>query len=369
MSNIVDDLLQGVEQLETSTQNINDNIQHVEQTKTEFNDRVQAAQNKIALETAKTAQEASIQSHLAATTSIKLSEQLKARNSELEELSNNWRQAVRNTLRDQQIAKKYFGVMLGTTLAISIITLGSLGYFLYLTHQQTAQHKGDVLDIIQTESQLLSNKLIVKTDELASLIEAMSSDIKKLNNLNQAPLQHSTNTAATKSSQVKQTPHNPPKNNKQKDSKPTESTPVLTIKQLNSQYTELKTLIKEILTQQQRVNNSLTTTPYNKSSNKNNSVYLKKLNDLSSHINKQGKIIQSIQNTLAKKSPPPTASNNKQIQTTLEGLNKELTHLNQQQITMQKQLKALQENLTKQFKKPVNPPPYSYKSTTDYKLN
>ncbi|VAW44339.1 hypothetical protein MNBD_GAMMA04-188, partial [hydrothermal vent metagenome] len=131
MSNIVDDLLQDVEQLEASTLAIDSDIQHLAQQKKTLNDNTQAINNKLLLDTAKTTQEAAKQSQLAATTSIKLAEQLKGRNSELEEISNNWRQAVRNTLREQQTAKKYFAIMMATTLAVSLISLSSIGYLVY----------------------------------------------------------------------------------------------------------------------------------------------------------------------------------------------------------------------------------------------
>ncbi len=356
MSNIVDDLLQDVEELEVSTQVLDNDVQNLDQKKSALNDSTQETYSKILLKTAKTSQEAAKQSQSAATTAIKLSEQLKARNTELEELSNNWRQAVRNTLREQQTAKKYFAVMLGATLAISIISLGSIGYFFYLLNQQNAQHKGEVLDIIQTESKLLSNKLTVKTDELASLTEAMSADIKRLNsqsninNIKQVIVDPTITKAkeTTKVVSTKQAPNNS-----------------LSIEQLNAQHKELKALMQELLNQasQKQTVKSISQTKQSVT----DPAQLKKLNDLSWLIRKQDKALKTIQKTLSGKLT--SSSNDKHLQKTLTTLKKELSTLNQQQTEIQLQLKTLQENFSKYLKKSVQKPPYSYKSTTDYKLD
>ena len=359
MSNIVDDLLQDVEQLEASTQAMESHVQDLEQQKKTLNDNTQAIHYKLLLDTAKTTQEAAKQSQLAATTSIKMTEQLKGRNSELEEISNNWRQAVRNTLREQQTAKKYFAIMMGATLAVSIISLSSIGYLVYLLNQQNAHYKGEVLDIIQTESKLLSNKLIVKTDELASLTEAMSADIKRLNNsppaskkpTNSEPKEESTK-RKDKEHSVKHTPL---------QTIPT-MTPSLNIEQLSAQHDELKQLIQTMLSTSKKVKNTLTPTRATSSPEQ-----LKKLNDLSWLIRKQGNALKAIQKTLS--GSVPSASSNKQLQKTLDTLKNELTTLNQQQSKIQQQLKGLQERLSKSLKKPIEKAPYSYKSTTDYKLD
>ena len=340
MSNTVDDLLQEVEKLEASTHALDSDVQQLEQQHKKRDDSALTAQNILLLETAKTTQEAAKQSHLAASTAIKLAEQLKARNSELEDTSNNWRQAVRNTLREQQTAKKYFAIMMGATLAVSVISLSSVAYLVYLLNQQSAHHKGEVLDIIQTESKLLSNKIIVKTDELASLTEAMSADIKRLNGLASEPM-----------SSVKRTTH-------------VKDTPAqgLNIQQLNAQHSELKTLIQQLISKQQTIKN----TPVIKKQTAN-PAQLKQLKDLSWLIRKQDKALKAIQKNLSGKFSSPY--NNKHLQQTLETLKAELSALNQQQTKIQQQLKTLQEGLSKHLKKPIEKTPYSYKSTTDYKLN
>jgi len=351
MSNIVDDLLQDVEELEVSTQVMDNDVQSLDQKKSTLHDSTQAAHKKILLKTAKTSQEAAKQSQSAATTAIKLSEQLKARSTELEELSNNWRQAVRNTLREQQTAQKYFAVMLSATLAISIISLSSIGYFFYLLNQQNAQHKGEVLDIIQTESTLLSNKITIKIDELAALTEGMSADIKYLNS--------QSNTSNIKQENVEPITTNAKETTKEKSTKPALNDS-FSIEQLNAQHKELKTLIQELLSQasQKQTVKNISQTKQSVS----DPAQIKKLNDLSWLIRKQDKALKTIQKTLSQKLA--SSSNDKPLQKTLTILKKELSTLNQQQTDIQQHSKHCKKAFQSTLKTPyknhptaINQPP------------
>ncbi|BCN93043.1 hypothetical protein THMIRHAM_08280 [Thiomicrorhabdus immobilis] len=187
MSDIVDDLLQEVEQLEESTQALESTIKNTSNQ----NQQIQEANNKasseaslLALEAAKTAQEASTQSHQAAQASIKQAELLKAQTIELNDSNFNWRQSVRNAAKDFQSAKSSFSIMLITSIVFSFIALGAMGYLLYAMQKEQAQFKGEVLDIIATENTLLNKKITLKVDELASVIETMTQRIASLNDMN-----------------------------------------------------------------------------------------------------------------------------------------------------------------------------------------
>lgn len=187
MSDIVDDLLQEVEQLEESTQALESTIQNTSnqnQKIQEANNKVSSEASLIALEAAKTAQEASTQSHQAAQASIKQAELLKAQTIELNDSNFNWRQSVRNAAKDFQSAKSSFSIMLITSIVFSFIALGAMGYLLYAMQKEQAQFKGEVLDIIATENTLLNKKITLKVDELASVIETMTQRIASLNDMN-----------------------------------------------------------------------------------------------------------------------------------------------------------------------------------------
>ncbi len=329
MSNIVDDLLQDVEELNHNTDSMNKN--------SDLEKTLQAARHQTLIQTAQITQEAAKHNHSATSQAIKLSETLKARTTELDELSTTWRQAIRNTLKEQQTTKKYFAVMLGATLAISVVSLGSTGYFFYLLNQQNAQHKGDVLDIIQTESQLLSNKLIVKTDEMAALVEAMSADVKRLSHTSGDEVNTQHTTAHQHNTKASPQLHF--------------SEPELT-ETLTQHYNKLKQLIQSLNKQVQKIT---TSSPYPLTQSD------RTLNNLITQLQKQEAHLQAIQNTL-KARHTPVVIKSKENNRILNTLKTEISTLNQQYNAIQTSLKTLQNSLSDYLKQTQEISPYRYKA-------
>lgn len=189
MSEIVDNLLDEVEQLEKSTTELEDSVQnstHQSKKMETAQNKSQADANLLALEAAKTAQNASENSHLAAQTSIKHSETLKAQALEISESNFNWRQAVRNASKEFHEAKNQFTIMLITSIVFSLMALGAMGYLVYKAQNEQAQVKGEILDIIATENKLLNKKVTLKIDELAAVIETLDFKISQQNKANSA---------------------------------------------------------------------------------------------------------------------------------------------------------------------------------------
>ncbi len=415
MSNIVDDLLQEVEQLEQSTQQMNDNAQNVEKQKAQL----KGAQSTpidaelIALETAKTAQEASLQSHLAAKAALKMADQLKSQGLELEEFNYNWRQSIRNNSKELQSAKSSFTMMMASSMVINIIALGVIGYFFYETNKQNAQFKGETLDIIQTESNLLNKKITLKVDELASLIEALSGDITRMknsfstpvkihsavdDNANETPpetlmdehasapkveqkaeahietqdtkpetnhsVMHPAAATAIESASgahhddIATSVHNQPTAD---ETKHKIQTPAMmnhsTTEQSVIDYSEIKALIEKILAEQHKLQ---ATTLAGSTTASLDDTQVKKLNDITWLVRKQEKVLKAIQTNLKNETSasPADSSTSKAINNTLNELKKQLDLLTEQQLTIQNQVKNLQADLTKYASKPE---PYSYK--------
>ena len=341
MSDIVDDLLQEVEQLEASTQELNDNVEKVEQQKATLDSSDAPSPvdtNLLALEAAKTTQEAAKQSHLAAKSSIKLADQLKARNLELDDLSNNWRQATRNTQKDVSAAKNHFTLMMTTTLIINVVALSVIGYFFYATNQNNSQARTEVLDIIQTENALFNKKMTRKIDQISNLTESLSADIRKLS---------SQNTEVSSANDAKPA-------DQALQSKSFEKTSA----ELKTQHSELKSLIENIVTTQKDMDKVPALTG---GEVKLDSKQLKKLNDLSWLVRKQAKTLKAIQTSLTNQQPG-TVNNtgNKGASKAIEGLKAELHALNQQQKAIQDQVKKLHSDFTKYISKPKA---YSYNSS------
>lgn len=413
MSNIVDDLLQEVEQLEKSTQQLNDNVQdvtaHSSHLKSGDTDSIDSG--LLALETAKTAQDASHQSHLAAKTALKTAEQMKAQNTELEELTHSLRQSVRTTAKDLQSAKSTITALIIGSVAANVIALSVIGYLFYETSQKSSQFKGDTLDIIQIESNLLSKKITVKVDELSSLIEAMAADIIRLrdganltpssqkallptsnalepnNASNSAPtgiqtpliddvsVESSEQAADDVQESVKETIKKAAGNTaietSAKEVKPdqsaahsktnasethTDSTLATASTAINTplEYSELKTLVEKILSEQQKLQ-AIALAGAN--TGNLDPQHVKKLNDISWLVRKQEKALKELQASLTNGSV--NSGNSKTLSASLSELKIQLRLLTEQQLSIQNQVKTLQIDLKKYAS---DPPPYSYKA-------
>jgi hypothetical protein len=375
MSNIVDDLLQEVEQLEESTQQLNGNVEKVATQNSELKSGETSSidADLIALETAKTAQEASLQSHLAAKAAIKMAEQLKSQSLELEEFNYNLRQSNRTTSKEIQSAKTTFvGLMVGSVV-VNVIALSVIGYLFYESKQQNSQFKGQTLDIINIESNLLSKKITLKVDELSSLIEAMSADLIRMKNALNSPVKiHSAvneNSGKTPAKTVMEE-----QVTDAKAGQPAESdiaataiahqtgdeikTPAITNHSTTEQsaidYSELKVLVEKILAEQQKLQ---AMTLAGSTTSSLDASQVKKLNGISWLVRKQEKALKAIQANLS--NGAADSSTSKEINETLNELKSQLRLLTEQQITLQNQVKNVQADLTKLVAEPA---PYSYKS-------
>ncbi|NPA72279.1 MAG: hypothetical protein GXO35_05565 [Gammaproteobacteria bacterium] len=461
MSNIVDDLLQEVEQLETSTEQMNEAVQAAEQVSSDnVPQNTDLDAGLLALEAAKTAQEASVQSHLAAKASIKMVDQLKAQGLELDEFNFNWRQSIRNTSKELSAAKSSFSLIMSVIVVVNLVALSVMGYFYYLNSKESAQFKGELLDVIQTENTLFTKKITLKVDELSTLIEALSADIQKLNSTQPTqvkihkkvyeegevvptkPMAHAEPMQAhTKDVGTHKTDSNHPESSEahttnvsmnhhgdeqaiatapehhvvEKAHVDTHSTPIhaapsisaevghvkphqaeshtgvrhavvdsghdshMTTNEhtavnsvkgdasanananahgasseqlatIQSDYASLKTLVEKILSEQQKLQASTLATSHTAALNPKQ---LKKLNDISWLVRKQGKTLKAIQASLSGK------QSGKDTAPVLKSIKRELQALNQQQSHMQSQVKSLQAELTEFTAKPKEQP-YRY---------
>ena len=414
MSNIVDDLLQEVEQLEESTQQLNENVQKVATQNSELKNGETSSidADLIALETAKTAQEASLQSHLAAKAAVKVAEQLKLQSLELEEFNYNWRQSIRTSSKEIQTAKTTFIALMAGSVVVNIIALSVIGYFFYETNKQNSQFKGETLDIIQIESSLLSKKITLKVDELSSLIEALSADITRMKSTFNTPVkihntvsenhdkmpsetltaEHLDDAKAQHQAEVHNENHIVAPENNHSEIHPvtatesdhrtqhsdithtahdtvtthnTEHTTPSSVmtnhssdQQSSMDYYELKSLVEKILTEQQKLQ---ATTLASSATGNLDTSQVKKLNDISWLVRKQEKVLKAIQATLMNGAPASSANSptSKGLNDTLNELKVQLRLLTEQQLNIQNQVKNLQDNLRKYASEPA---PYSYKA-------
>lgn len=123
-------------------------------------------------------------------------------------------------------------------------------------------------------------------------------------------------------------------------------------------YSELKTLVEKILAEQHKLQ-AMTLT--GSTADSSDASQVKKLNDIRWLVRKQEKALKAIQANLTNGTAqhPADGSTSKGINNTLNELKVQLRLLTEQQLTIQKQVKNLQTDLTKYASKPA---PYSYKA-------
>jgi len=379
MSDTVDDLLLEVEQLEESTQELDSSVKNAtnqanKARNASSNDSLDS--NLIALEAAKTAQEASQQSHNAAQMAIKQAESLKSQALELSDANFNWRHAVNNASKEMKSAKGSFTVMLVTSIVFSLIALGAMGYLFYSIQKQQASFKGEVLDIISTENTLLNKKVTLKIDELASVVEMLEYKVSKLDSSNAETHEHAQEASESTENDVKlelpvvtketqaieqkeaMTEESSTNNTTAKeDPVPEEKQQTVIVHQnpiSDEQVLEIKGLIEQVLAGQKKLKHAdqQTITMTGGLTSKQ----IKKLNDISWLVRKQGKTLKTMEARLGVKSSSiKSSAPNKTILNELKSLQKQQHALHQQMLDMQATIKKYTEE-------PKAPPPYSYKA-------
>jgi len=402
MSDIMDDLLEEVEQLEHSTQALESATQNTanqNQKLAEAKNTASAEANLLALETSKTAQEAASQSHQAAKATIKQAEILKAQVLELSESNFNWRQAVRNANKEIDALKSSFTIMLVTSILFSLVALGAMGYLLYAMHSKEAQFKGEMYDMVSTENTLLDKKVTLKMDELASVIEILTQKVSQSANVKPHMVENnhkkeSIEDLANKNLQANEhvtdlakelnTEHGTEHSTEQlADTKANHSVKDVTNKTAEhttnthtkaettvtkatdngalkaatasvskEDYAQLKQLVEDVLAAQK----SLQTQTHNTNTAGLTKADVKKLNDLSWLIRKQDKTLKTIETKIGlnQKTTNSHSSNNSILN--------ELKNLQTQQAALQKQIQDMQAALKKIDNQTKEPKPYSYKA-------
>lgn len=176
MTDDFDELLEDVSELETQISSNKPNTQASGKSNPTSNHSDGMA---IALETAKTAQDAAIKSQEVAQTNLKLAEELKAQERELSEANFNWRQSFRSSVATLNNAKGQFVIMMAVTLITSMIALGVMSFLYYSIQQKEQQMKGEILDLLQNEQSLFNKDMNVKVDQITAMMEMVQYQVEQ----------------------------------------------------------------------------------------------------------------------------------------------------------------------------------------------
>lgn len=386
---ITDDLLEELEQLESSAEALEKQVNHSKEKQQAF-EKLDSASNidatSLALEAAKTSQEAAFQSQKAAETSIKHANRQKAQIIELTDANFSWRQAVKTANHELKSARSSFTVMLIISMVMGAVSMSVVGWLLYSMNKKESQFKGEVLDIIQTENTLHNKQITIKVDEISSLLELLTAEIKRI-----SPTGKHAQTASASPLPADETM---PTENKvtenvidlqqEAGSAESQAAPVSedTVMAAPSsaeekpaaavmneaQYNELKALIERILSEQQALQaKALVAGEVNSSAL--SATQAQQLKQIIQLVRSQSKTLNKIQTDLSKQPLGASANqqmetsvkqaqqNYQQIQKSLGELKDQLNTLRSQQNSLQEQVKTLQAETEKLA---AEPKPYSY---------
>ncbi|WP_178861714.1 hypothetical protein [Thiomicrorhabdus cannonii] len=407
-ANMTDSLLEELEQLEASSEALDEQLAHNRKQQhqaTQLSPASTLDAATLALEAAKTAQEAATHSQKAAEASLNHSHRQKEQVIELSDANYAWRQAVKTATHELHSTQKRFAIMLGVSVFTSLAAVSALGWMLYSMNSKEAQFKGEVLDLIQTENILHGKQITVKVDEISSLLELLAAEVKKITPQQSAtvasavmanPAEIPANAPAEPSPLVDlhteaETPADDTHAIAAAGGEPTVQTeahsddhsvapasdemtsPALAAETpvaAKPDESEIKALIEQILQAQQQLQSQMHLQAGHAAVTQNGGgltdAQQKQLNDIGWLVKKQAKLLDEIKHNL-QNLPAPVQSgkgksaesaNYQAIQTSLEELKAQMANLKTQQSALQEQVKALQAQTEKLS---AAPKPYSYR--------
>jgi len=177
--NYNDNLLNDLNDLDGAIDEMQENIVSNNEAKSKSNGTnysVAIDSATISLEAAQIAQASAEYSQTAIDTAIKLSHEQQESIQELADSNGAWRNSISQANISINNSKSTMGVMLTVSIIISLIAAGAIGYLYYTLDKSNKMMKGDVLDIISTELSLSGKKQQVKLDKLASFFEHNSAN-------------------------------------------------------------------------------------------------------------------------------------------------------------------------------------------------
>lgn len=139
-----------------------------------------ARASEVLLSATEQAQEAAELAQLAADRTLALGKQQKDSLIEMTEALGSWRHASRSALKEIKTARNRVGIMVGLTAFLTVAALGGGAWILWQLKKQGESVKADMLDLLQTQLNLQNQKIQLKIDELAAVVEALQRDLKKM---------------------------------------------------------------------------------------------------------------------------------------------------------------------------------------------
>lgn len=374
MKDIADDLINDLEDLENSTQELNEQVDQVVKnnaTLDKYAGETAMETAVLMLEASKMAQESAISSQESASINLKLAGQQQQQIDSIHDAGISWRQTIRDANLEIKSSRGFFIGMLTSGIIVTLIAIGLMSWLVLMSKNNQAESQSKLLDMIQTESSLNQRQVNMKIDELASVVENALSYQR----------------AGTNSSDPKLSTTNPPSNELvegsiDQNNQPADiaKTPLNTNQSPSTQFDEIQQTIAHSLAEYKTALNDFakanpTNTDGEKTDLKPFTNQLAKIENLlqaqSTQIDSLNKSLKNSvkQNTANVKADTSVKSANDNLTKQLSDMKKQLDSLQARQNDIHSNLQKLTNEFAKAKEESANegPKPYSYRNPYEYK--
>ncbi|MBE0494240.1 MAG: hypothetical protein IBX48_07840 [Thiomicrospira sp.] len=374
MKDIADDLINDLEDLESSTQELNDQVDRVVKNNSTLEKQAGETVMETAvlmLEASKMAQESAISSQESATINLKLAGQQQQQIDSMHDAGISWRQTIRDANLEIKSSRSFFIGLLTSGIILTLIAIGLMSWLVLLSKTNQAESQTKLLDMIQIEASLNQRQVNMKIDELASVVEnALSYQRNGAHNIDPNASTAKPINALTEGS-IDQ------------NDKPTDiaNAKLNTDQKQSVQFTEIQKTIDRSLAEYRTALSNLvnaTTTSSDDTQKMNIEPLTKQLAKIENLLQAQSAQIDSINNSL-KNSVKPNSTSEKSVTsvkkptdtvaTQLSEMKKQLDSLQARQDDIHTSLQKLTNEFAKAKEEAVNegPKPYSYRNPYEYK--
>lgn len=374
MKDIADDLINDLEDLENTTQELDEQVDQVVKnnaTLDKYAGETAMETAVLMLEASKMAQESATSSQESASINLKLAGQQQQQIDSIHDAGISWRQTIRDANLEIKSSRGFFIGMLTSGIIVTLIAIGLMSWLALMSKNNQAESQSKLLDMIQTESSLNQRQVNMKIDELASVVENALSYQR----------------TGTSSSETKLSTSNPPsdelvegsidQNNQPADIAKTE---LNTNQSPSAQFDEIQQTIARSLAEYKTALNDFakanpTNTDGEKTDLKPFTNQLAKIENLlqaqSTQIDSLNKSLKNSvkQNTENVKTDTSIKSANDNLTKQLSDMKKQLDSLQARQNDIHSNLQKLTNEFTKAKEESENegPKPYSYRNPYEYK--
>lgn len=174
MKDIADDLIDDLEDLENTTQELDEQVDQVVKnnaTLDKYAGETAIETAVLMLEASKLAQESAISSQESASINLKLAGQQQQQIDSMHDAGISWRQTIRDANLEIKSSRGFFVGLLTSGIILSLIAIGLMGWLVLMSKSNQAESQSKLIDMIQTEASLNQRQVNMKIDELASVVE------------------------------------------------------------------------------------------------------------------------------------------------------------------------------------------------------